>query len=76
MRELNVNEIEQVNGGLTVSEGLGAVAGVIGIAAAAPIVGTIGAVAGLAGIIGLVGLDIYNTASRNYKGSIDTVKVK
>ena len=61
MRELNVNEIESVNGGLSVAEGLGAIAGVIGIAAAAPIIGSIAVVAGLGGMIAAVAIDITQT---------------
>ncbi|OUR59893.1 hypothetical protein A9Q74_15215 [Colwellia sp. 39_35_sub15_T18] len=65
MRELNVSEIEQVNGGLTVVEGIGAIGGIIGIAAVAPIVGTVAAVSALGGIIFLTGVDIYNSRMKD-----------
>ncbi len=64
MRELNVNEIKEVNGGISVGEGMAAVGGAIAIAAAAPFVGTAAAVAGLGGMIGLVAIDIVYTLTK------------
>ena len=64
MRELNVNDIEQVHGGMTVGEGIAAVGGVIGIAAAAPIIGTVATIAGLGGMIGIAVMDIVDTLTK------------
>ncbi|MBO9492306.1 hypothetical protein J7384_18235 [Endozoicomonas sp. G2_1] len=73
MRELNVNEIKQVNGGLTPTEGLGAVGATIAVVAAASTVGTVAVVAGLAGIIGIVAIDIASSISR-FGGSGSSIR--
>lgn len=64
MEELNICEVEQVSGGMSVGEGIAAVGTVIAIGAVAPVIGTFAAAAGLAGMIGIAVIDVYSTLSQ------------
>jgi hypothetical protein len=64
MQELTMNEVEQVNGAMSVSTGVSAM-GVVAAAAGLAILTPIGAGAILAGVIGTAVVDIYNTATES-----------